>query len=98
MGGQGPHPVQRFAEIWSRKKWLALAIFALAAAAGTTLTFSVPALYRSTATVIVEQGRSLVGANGVAESLLDVISHEILSRSRMASLIEAEGVYPHLCR
>jgi len=90
--------VQRFAEIWSRKKWLALAIFALAAAAGTTLTFSLPALYRSTATVIVEQGRSLVGATGELESRLQVISQEILSRSRLESLIQAEGLYPDLRR
>jgi len=90
--------VQRFAEIWSRKKWLALPIFALAAAAGTTLTFSLPALYRSTATVIVEQGRSLAGATGELESRLQVISQEILSRSRLESLIQAEGLYPDLRR
>src|SRR5687768_7275096 len=87
--------VDGVAEVWSRRKWLAMAVFALAAAGSITLALSLPSIYRSTATVIVEQSRSESGT-GDLESRLQLISQEILSRSRLEGVIRTFNLYPEL--
>jgi polysaccharide chain length determinant protein (PEP-CTERM system associated) len=96
MQGHGPQPFEQMAEVWGRRKWLALAVFTLTAAVGVTAALSLPAIYRATATVIVEQGRTSTAMPGELESRLQLISQEILSRSRLEALITNLKLYPVL--
>ena len=95
MHGHGPQPLEQIAEIWDRRKWLALAVFALTAAAGVSLAFSLPSIYRATATVIVEQSRT-PAMPGEVESRLQLISQEILSRARLETVIGSLRLYTAL--
>ncbi len=90
--GQG---VQAAAEVWSRRKWLAMIVFTVAAAVSITVALSLPPIYRATATVIVEQSRTESGT-GELESRLQLISQEILSRSRLEGVIRTFDLYPRL--
>jgi len=96
MQGHGPQPFEHIAEAWGRRKWLALAVFTLTAAAGVSLALSLPSIYRATATVIVEQSRTSAAMSGDLESRLQLINQEILSRARLAALIARLGLYPAL--
>jgi len=89
------------AAAWSRRKWLALLAFAVPMAAAGSLITSLPNLYRSSATVLVESQeipeafvRSTV--TSALETRLRTISQEILSRSRLEALINRFGLYPDL--
>ena len=96
-GTSEDHAVQALAEVWSRRKWLVMTVFAVAAALSITVAFSLPPIYRATATVIVEQSRTESGT-GELESRLQLISQEILSRSRLEGMIRTFDLYPRLRR
>src|SRR5207245_5997824 len=87
MQAHGPQPLEQMAEVWDRRKWLSLAVFTLTAAVGVTAALSLPAIYRATASVIVEQGRATASVPGELESRLHLISQEILSRARLEAVI-----------
>jgi succinoglycan biosynthesis transport protein ExoP len=93
--------VERLQAAWSRRKWLALGVFALPFVAALSLIVSMPALYRSTALVLVERQqvpeafvRPTVTSD--VETRLRSISQEILSRSRLGALITRFGLYADL--
>ena len=93
--------IERVRAIWRRRKWLGVLAFALPFAAATSLTLSLPSLYRSTATVLVDRQqvpeafvRSIV--TSVLETRLQTISQEILSRARIEGLIGRFGLYSDL--
>src|SRR5262249_54440676 len=65
----------------------------LTAGAGVTVALRLPAIYKATATVLVEPGRAAAVA-GDLESRLQVISQEILSRSRLETVIREQNLYP----
>ncbi len=93
--------LERILAIWHRRKWLAIPFFALPLAAAATLILSLPNLYRSTATVLVERQQvpeSFVRSTVTSEleTRLQTISQEILSRSRLQSLIQRFNLYPNL--
>jgi len=96
MQGHGTHPLEQIQEVWGRRKWLAMAVFALTAAAGVSLALSLPSIYRATASVIVEQGRTAAAMPGELESRLQLISQEILSRARLEALIGSLRLYTAL--
>jgi succinoglycan biosynthesis transport protein ExoP len=98
MHAHGPQSLEHLADVWNRRKWLALAIFTLTAAAGVTVALSLPSIYRATATVIVEQPRISDALPGELESRLQLISQEILSRARLEALIGRLQLYPELRR
>ncbi len=84
--------------IWSRRKWLAILAFVAPFSAAVSLIAFLPNVYRSTATVLVQ--RQQVPENFVQstvtstlETRLQTISQEILSRSRLESLINRFGLY-----
>jgi polysaccharide chain length determinant protein (PEP-CTERM system associated) len=90
--------LERILAIWSRRKWLAILIFALPLAAAASLILSLPSLYRATATVLVERQQvpeSYVRPTVTSEfeARLQTISHAILSRSRVENLIHSYGLY-----
>lgn len=90
--------LERIHAIWRRRKWLAILVFALPFAAATSVILSLPNLYRSTATVLVERQQvpeSFVRSTVTSEleTRLQTISQEILSRARLESLINRFGLY-----
>ena len=88
-------------EVWNRRRWLAITLFAAPFVATVSLALALPDLYRSTATVLVEHEQvpeAFVKASvtGEAELRLQTISQEILSRSRILELITQFNLYPDL--
>jgi succinoglycan biosynthesis transport protein ExoP len=85
-------------EVWSRRKWLALAVVAAPLAATLSLVTFLPNIYRSTVTVLVDRQQvpeSFVRptVNSALETRLHAMSQEILSRSRLEALISRFGLY-----
>src|SRR5262245_31636117 len=87
--------------IWSRRKWLAIIVFAAPVIAGASVISFLPNVYRSTATVLVDRQqvpeafvRSTV--TSAVETRLHTISQEVLSRSRLEELIDRFGLYSEL--
>jgi polysaccharide chain length determinant protein (PEP-CTERM system associated) len=87
--------------IWSRRKWLAIIVFAAPLVAGASVIAFLPNVYRSTATVLVDRQqvpeafvRSTV--TSALETRLHTISQEVLSRSRLEELIDRFGLYSEL--
>lgn len=97
-GGVG---VDRLRAAWSRRKWLAIVLFVLPLTAAVTLVMSLPDIYRSSATVLIE-GQQVPEAlvrstvTGDLEVRLTSISQEILSQSRLEPLINRLGLYADL--
>lgn len=94
--GSESHALDDLRAVWSRRKWLAIAVFLLVAAVGVAVALGLPNVYRSTATVLVEQPRAEAALAGEMESRLQLISQEILSRSRLEALVRGFGLYPTL--
>jgi polysaccharide chain length determinant protein (PEP-CTERM system associated) len=101
--GRGGSGLERARQVWRRRKWLALAVFTATLAAAFTGVRTLPGLYRSTATVLVERSqvpeafvRSSV--TGEFETRLQTVSQQILSRARLGELIARLDLYPDLRR
>jgi len=87
--------------IWKRRKWLALLLFALPFTAATSVVASLPNVYQSTATVLVERQQVPEAfvrptVTGELETRLRTMGQETLSRSRLESLIDQFGLYADL--
>src|SRR5438093_3021247 len=86
-------------DIWSRRQWLAVVVFALMLAGTATVATFLPDIYRSTATVLVERHQipeAFVRSSitGELETRLQTISQEILSRAKLEDLITRLALYP----
>ena len=85
-------------DIWRRRKWLAIFIFAVVFTAVTSVAMFLPNVYQSTATILVERQQvpeSFVQAtvtSGV-ELRLQAIAQQVMSRSRLEGLINRFGLY-----
>lgn len=97
-GGIG---LDRLRAAWSRRKWLAITLFALPLTAGATLALSLPNVYRSTATVLIERQqvpeeyvRSTVTSE--LEARLTGMRQDVLSRSKLEPLIQRFDLYTDL--
>jgi protein tyrosine kinase modulator len=93
--------LERVRGVWRRRKWLAILVFVVPIAAGTTMILSAPKLYRSTATVLVERQvipEAFVRATVTSEleTRLQTISQKILSRARLEELMTRFDLYPDL--
>jgi polysaccharide biosynthesis transport protein len=95
-GSEGVHLIERARDVWSRRKWLAAIVFASTAAASVTLVWSLPDVYRATATVLVEDSRVEASVAAELDRRLQLISQEILSRARLDAIIRRFGLYPEL--
>ena len=90
-------------EVWSRRKWLAILVFVGPCVAVISVVTFLPNIYRSTATVLIE-GQQLPEAfvrstvTSAVETRLQTITQDILSRSRLESLITRFGLYADLKR
>jgi polysaccharide chain length determinant protein (PEP-CTERM system associated) len=93
--------VERLRAAWGRRKWLATLVFALPCVVAVTAIFSLPTFYRSTALVLVERQQvpeTFVQSTVTSEleTRLHTITQEILSRSRLQSLVTQFRLYPGL--
>lgn len=84
--------------MWSRRKLLATLIFTGGLAGALTIAVSLPSIYRSAATVLVERqqvSETFVrpSVTGELDTRLQTISQEILSRSRLEALIQRFDLY-----
>src|SRR3989338_1457282 len=89
--------------LWSRRRWLAMGVFATSFSAAVPLVTALPSLYRSTATVLVKQeqvSETFVRSSitGELEPRLHTITQEVLSRARLQELIISFDLYPDLRR
>lgn len=85
-------------EVWSRRKWLAILTFGGAFTAVVSIVMFLPDIYRSSATVLIEDQQipeAFVKSTvtSAVETRLQTISQDILSRSRLESLINRFGLY-----
>lgn len=85
--------------IWSRRKWLGVAVWLWTFGAAGTATMALPNMYSATATLLVERQQvpeALVrpAVTGALETRLQTISQGILSRSRLEELILRFNLYP----
>jgi succinoglycan biosynthesis transport protein ExoP len=91
----------RVRAVWARRKWLAMAVFFVPLAATAGVVPALPDIYKASAVVLVERQqvpeefvKSTI-TNGL-ETRLNTMSQEILSRARLADLIERFDLYPKL--
>ncbi len=99
--GGGGIGVDRLRAAWSRHKWLGITLFALPLTAGAALVLSLPNVYRSTATVLIERQQVpeefvRPTVTGELEARLTTMSQEVLSRSRLEPLIKRLDLYADL--
>jgi polysaccharide biosynthesis transport protein len=78
-----------------RRRWLAAAVFGVVLAGALSFARSLPSLYQSTATVLVERPTIPEGSDDI-ESRLQSIRQEILSRTRLVPLVQRYDLYPRL--
>jgi uncharacterized protein involved in exopolysaccharide biosynthesis len=84
-----------------RRPRLATVVFVAVLASAATFAMSLPDIYRSTATVLVEHpgttegvGKSLIA--GELETRLQTIGQEVLSQTRLLALMDQFDLYPEL--
>ncbi|HKQ63040.1 MAG TPA: Wzz/FepE/Etk N-terminal domain-containing protein, partial [Candidatus Polarisedimenticolaceae bacterium] len=85
-------------QAWWRRRWMAVAVFAVGAAAVGGAVLALPNVYRATATVLVEREQlpdNLVGPDspGGLEVRLQTINQEVLSRARLSEVIDRFDLY-----
>jgi polysaccharide chain length determinant protein (PEP-CTERM system associated) len=93
--------VQYALGVWRRRRWLVVVAFATPLAAALGLISSLPNIYQSTATVLVERQQVpeafvKTTVTSDVETRLKAISQETLSRSRLEDLIRRFGLYSNL--
>ena len=98
IGTSGQRRERWLLDLWSRRKWLAIVVFATTLIAGFTVARYVPSIYQATATVLVEEPQVEATAAGRMDRRLQLITQEIQSRARLEKLIQTYDLYPHLRR
>jgi succinoglycan biosynthesis transport protein ExoP len=97
-GGSG---LDRLRLAWSRRKWLGILVVLVPLTAGVSVIMALPDLYESTALVMIERQQVPEAfvrptVTSQLEIRLQTISQEILSRSRLESLIQRFNLYPDM--
>jgi succinoglycan biosynthesis transport protein ExoP len=95
---QGLSFVDVAASVWGRRKWLALLTAAAVLTGGIALVYALPKLYQSTVTVVVDRHQvpeSFVksAVTTELEPRLNMLTQNILSRSRLLALVERFDLY-----
>ena len=93
--------LDRVLAIWSRRKWVALVAVAVPLTIATSVILFMPQIYQAKVTVLVDRQQvpeTFVQptVTSALETRLQTISREILSRSRLETLIERFGLYQDL--
>src|SRR5262245_43953280 len=88
-------------DVWRRRKWLAILVFPGALTVALSMAAFLPAIYKSTATILVERQQvpesyiQTTVTSGV-DSRLQTITQQVLSRSRLEGLMSRFGLYTEL--
>jgi polysaccharide biosynthesis transport protein len=101
ISGSGATGIDTLIGTWQRRWWIGVLVFVLPFAAAVAVIESLPNTYRSSATILVEHQQvpeSFVRSTvtSALETRLQTINQEILSRSRLESMISRFGLYPDL--
>jgi polysaccharide chain length determinant protein (PEP-CTERM system associated) len=93
--------IDRIRAVWNRRRWLAILVFLIPLTGAVSLVLSLPDVYRSTASVLIERQQlpeDLVRAtvNSEVEIRLRTLSAEILSRPRLEDLVSRLDLYPEV--
>ncbi|HEU4685893.1 MAG TPA: GNVR domain-containing protein [Nitrospira sp.] len=101
QGQESRSPLAHALQVWHRRKWLGLVLFSLPAAALLSITFNLPNLYSSTATVLVEQQQGpdafvKTPVTGEADTRLNLIREKLLNRAGLLELVQRFNLYPEL--
>src|SRR5438128_12290825 len=93
--------LDRIVGLWRRRKWIALLAFAAPASMVLGLVTSLPNIYRSTATILVERQQVPEAfvrptVTGEVATRLQTITQEIFSRSSLEGRITRFNLYPRL--
>jgi len=93
--------LDRVIAVWRRRKWTALLAFAAPFSIVVGLVTSLPNIYRSTATVVVERQQVPEAfvrptVTGEVETRFQVISQEIFNRSTLETLVQRFQLYSRL--
>jgi polysaccharide chain length determinant protein (PEP-CTERM system associated) len=88
-------------EVWGRRKWIGLLLFAAPMAAVLSMAMSLPDFFISTATVLVEQQQIPEGfvkssVTGEADARLHMIREKLLNRASLLALVTRFDLYPDL--
>jgi polysaccharide biosynthesis transport protein len=88
-------------QIWARRKWLGLFLFAAPLVGMVTLAQTLPSLYSSSATVLVEHQRVPEGyvkssVTEESDTRLHLIREKLLNRSNLMALITRFDLYAEL--
>lgn len=101
---QQPTPgLGRIGQIWRRRRGIGFFAAGLVAAGAVSLALSLPNLYRASATVLV-QGPGVsedyvkTSVTGALETRIQTIEQQVMSRARLAQVIEKLNLYPVLRR
>jgi polysaccharide chain length determinant protein (PEP-CTERM system associated) len=93
----------RIGQIWRRRKGIGFFAAALVAAGAVSLALSLPSLFRASATVLVHSpgvSEDFVrqSVSGGLETRIQTIEQQVMSRARLAQVIEQLNLYPTLRR
>lgn len=93
----------RFGEVWRRRKGSGFFAAGLVAAGAVSLALSLPNLYRASATVLVHgpgvsEDYVKSSVSGGLETRIQTIEQQVMSRARLAQVIEKLNLYPTLRR
>jgi polysaccharide chain length determinant protein (PEP-CTERM system associated) len=86
-------------DTWLRRKWVAIGVFTTGVVAAAAMAVSLPTLYRSAATVLVERqqvSEAFVRPSVTAEleTRIQTIHQQVMSRARLTQLITDLKLYP----
>ena len=88
-------------DVWRRRKWIGIVVFAIACAGAIAVVASLPNLYRASATVLIERpqvSEAFVRPSVTAEleTRIQTIHRQVMSRQRLSAVINRLGLYPEL--
>jgi succinoglycan biosynthesis transport protein ExoP len=88
-------------DVWRRRKWVGIVVFAIACAGAIAVVASLPNLYRASATVLIERpqvSEAFVRTSVTAEleTRIQTIHRQVMSRQRLSAVINRLGLYPEL--
>jgi polysaccharide biosynthesis transport protein len=95
--------VEAALDVWRRRKWIALLVFAAVFGAVGSVARALPDLYRATTSVIVERqqvSEAFVRPSVTAEleTRIQTIREQVMSRARLSDLIARLNLYPEMRR
>jgi len=85
---------ERLGAIWSRRRWIAVAVFSLVFIPGICVALALPAIYEARATVVaVGDALSQSSPDGSGSGRVESLNDQVLSRSRLYALIKHFDLY-----